>query len=90
MTSKDLLLSKPHQDIASWWTSISHDPRFDQLYLIMGVDIAKNCQSIEEVRAAMNVLESLKTIADNPEQPFKGPSSGVIHDVPAARKPFNQ
>lgn len=78
MTSKDLLLKQ--KEIAQWWAPIAHDDRFDQLYLIMGVDIRNNSKSIEEVNAAMTILESLKTIADNPPEQTKNPSSGLRHE----------
>lgn len=80
MTSKDYILRD--KALNAWWTSVVSNPLFDQLYLIMGIDIRNNCKSIDEVKACMDLLESLRTIAiaDPPATPTA--KSGIIHDMP--------
>ncbi len=80
MTSQDYFIRD--KALNSWWASVVSNPLFEQLYLIMGVDIRKNCENMGEVKACMDLLESLRTIAIAPEPPQRTPSSGIIHEAP--------
>lgn len=84
MSSRDYLL-KNEKPLSEWWASVVRDPRFDKILLIAGSDIIA-LREADKIEGATAILESLRTMADNPPEQQKTPSSGIEHEF-TKRKP---
>lgn len=79
MRSKDMLLRK--KELASWWNSVVKDSRFEEVYIILGIDIAQ-LRPVDKIDGAMECLEMLRTVAESDPGAQPSVNSGLVFEMP--------
>lgn len=77
-TSKEHLLAE--KETAAWWSGVTRNPLFERVILMASADIIQ-MQHPDKIDGATRILETLSTMADNPPEPYKAPSSGINFDL---------
>ena len=80
MSGKTLLIRD--KDLSSWWVSIAHDPRFDQVLGHVRAELCEADLQSDSLRGANHALALLQTITDNQTGFNHVPSPGLDHRTP--------
>lgn len=85
MTGKERLMRD--RDLCAWWVSVAHDPRFDQICLLLNYDASASCDTSEKLKGVRIVMELMEAFTDNEPRQVVIPNPGIVHDFEHAPKP---
>lgn len=77
-TAKDILLG--NKELAGWWNSIAHDPRFDQVVSLAFSEFFETSESPEQNRGAKAMVSMLRSFAENQPDGTAMPKPGLTHN----------
>ncbi len=84
MDSKTQFISQ--KDLASWWSGISQDPRFDRVLLHASGVALESIPSAEQRTGLLKFKDILLTLSDAEAAPVQFTTPGLLHDLDVARK----
>ena len=79
-SGKDQLTHDPA--LQAWWISVSHDPKFDQLLVLVRAELSETATDIALLKGANNALTLMQKFADSDEVGAEMPDTGLVHQMP--------
>ena len=79
-SGKDQLTHDPA--LQAWWISVSHDPKFDQLLVLVRAELSETATDIALLKGANNALTLMQKFADSDEVGAEMPDTGFVHQMP--------
>ena len=73
---QELLRNKP---LAEWWISITHDPRFESVMVMLRAELSEESKNWEQLQGGNATLTMLSSITDNVPGSAPPPSPGLDH-----------